>query len=124
MLVKTPHGDFVVKAVPAPPPAISLPRTALAKYEGTYSYDRLGDLTVERTDADFWVAEIYVDNDTGKIWIDYDNQPRLEIAAFSETEFQLIGFEAQYRFVVDPNTGAVDKFMRMADGQEMYFYRQ
>jgi hypothetical protein len=66
---------------------------------------------------------IYVD-DEGKIWIDYDDQPRLEITAFSETGFQLVGMEAQYRFVIDPETGDVNEFVRLKDGAENHFYRQ
>jgi len=122
-LVKTAYDAFRWKRVPDPPPVISLPRDVLARYEGTYAHDRLGGLDAERTESDFWGAEFYVD-EAGKIWIDYDNQPRLEIAAFSETEFQLIGFEAQYRFIVDPDTGISNHFIRVADGAEMHFYRQ
>jgi TolB-like protein/Tfp pilus assembly protein PilF len=123
MLVKTDYDDFRWKRVPDPPAVISLPRDVLARYEGTYAYDRLGGLAAERAETDFWVAEIYVD-EAGKIWVDYDDQPKLEIAAFSETEFQLIGFEAQYEFLVDPDTGISNHFVRAADGSEIHFYRQ
>jgi hypothetical protein len=32
--------------------------------------------------------------------------------------------EAQYHFVVDPETGECNEFIRMADGSENSFYRQ
>jgi TolB-like protein/Tfp pilus assembly protein PilF len=118
-----PGGKTRVKRVDAPPPVIQLPRETLARYEGTYAMDTLEGVQDEQAEADVWVAEIYVDDD-GTIWIDYDDQPRLEITAFSETEFQLVGMAAQYRFVVDPDTGEVNEFIRMKDGSEGSFYRQ
>ncbi len=122
-LIKYSGGETRMKRVDAPPPAIQLPRDVLARYEGTFAMDRLGGVEGERVATDYWVAEIYVDDD-GKVWIDYDNQPRLEITAFSETEFQLVGMEAQYRFVADPETGEYDEFVRMADGTESHFERR
>jgi TolB-like protein len=123
LLIKHAYDESRWKRVADPPPIISLPRDILARYEGTYAYDRLGGLDAERTEADLWVAEIYVD-DAGKVWIDYDNQPRLEIAAFSETEFFSIGFVSQIQFVVDPDTGEVNQFILTTDGREGSFYRQ
>ena len=32
--------------------------------------------------------------------------------------------EAQYRFVVDPETGVANRIIRMKDGSETYFDRQ
>jgi hypothetical protein len=122
-LLKGAFGDMRLKRVEDPPPFIQLPREVLARYEGTFAYDRMSGLEGERTEADYWVAEIYVD-EAGKIWIDYDNQPKLEIAAYSETEFQLVGMEAQYRFVVDPDSGKYNDFIRSGDGNEKHFYRQ
>jgi TolB-like protein/Tfp pilus assembly protein PilF len=122
-LLKGAYGDMRLKRVEDPPPRIDLPRDVLARYEGTFAYDRMTGLEGERTETDYWVAEIYVD-EAGKIWIDYDNQPQLEIAAYSETEFQLVGMEAQYRFVADPDTGQYNEFIRLGDGNEKHFYRQ
>jgi hypothetical protein len=122
-LLKGAYGDMRLKRVEDPPPFIQLPREVLARYEGKFAYDRMGGLEGERTETDYWVAEIYVDEE-GKIWIDYDNQPKLEIAAYSKTEFQLVGMEAQYRFVVDPDSGKFNEFIRSGDGNEKHFYRQ
>ncbi len=122
-ILKSAYGDYRMKRVDDPPPVIELPRDVLARYEGTFAHDRMSGLQGERTAADYWVAEIYVD-EAGKVWIDYDNQPKLELAAYSETEFQLVHMEAQYRFVIDPDTGEYNEFIRLADGAEMHFYRQ
>jgi len=122
-LIKYPGGETRMKRVDDPPPAIQLSRDVLARYEGTFAMDRLGGVEGERVATDYWVAEIYVDDD-GKVWIDYDNQPRLEITAFSETEFQMVGMEAQFRFVADPDTGEYNKFVRLKDGAESHFERQ
>lgn len=123
LLVKSAYGDMRMKRVDDPAPRIELTSDVLACYEGTYAFDRLGGMEGERTEADYWVADIYTDVD-GKVWIDYDNQPPLEIAAYSQTEFQLVGMEATYRFVVDPETGECNEFLRIADGNEIHFYRQ
>ena len=123
LLVKGAYGDMRMKHVDAPPPRIELSPDVLACYEGTYAFDRLTGLEGERTETDYWVAEIYADVD-GKVWIDYDNQPVLEIAPYSQTEFQLVGMEAAYRFVVDPETGQCNEFLRIKDGAEIHFYRQ
>lgn len=122
-LIKGAFGELRMKRVDPPPPTIQLPRDVLACYEGTYALDRLGGVEAERKDSDFWTAEVYVD-DEGTVWIDFDDQPRLEIAAFSETEFQLVGMEAQYRFIVEPETGECNEFVRSADGKRGHFYRQ
>ena len=122
-LIKYSGGETRMKRVDAPPPAMQLPRDVLARYEGTFAMDRLGGVEGERVATDYWVAEIYVDDD-GKIWIDFDNQPRLEITAFSETEFQLVGMEAQYRFIADPETGEYNTMIRSADGTENVFVRR
>jgi tetratricopeptide (TPR) repeat protein len=118
-----PGGKQRVKRVDDPPPAIRLPRETLAKYEGTYAMDTLEGVQDQQAETDVWVAEIYVD-DEGKIWLDYDDQPRLEITAYSETEFQMVGMEAQFRFVEDPETGEVNELIRMKDGAEGSFFRQ
>ena len=122
-LLKLAYDDVRLKRVDAPPPLIDLPRDVLARYEGTFAHDRMTGLEGERAETDLWVAEIFVD-DAGKIWVDFDDQPKLEIAAFSETEFQLIGFVSQYRFVSDPETGEYNHFVRMKDGRETNFHRQ
>jgi len=122
-LVKGAFGEIRYKRVDDPPPVIQLRRDVLARYEGTFAYDRMGDLEGERTETDYWVAEIYVD-EAGEIWIDYDNQPALQITAYSETEFQLVGMEAQYRFVVESDTGEYNEFIRLVDGTESHFFRQ
>jgi TolB-like protein/Tfp pilus assembly protein PilF len=122
-LSKTSYGTVRMKRVDDPPPTIELAPETLARYEGTFMYDRQAGLEGERATTDYWVAEVYVDEE-GKVWIDFDNQPKLEIAAFSETEFQLVGMEAQYRFIVDPETGECNEFIRVADGSTSHFFRQ
>ena len=111
-----------MKRVDDPPPVIQLPRDVLARYEGTFTHDRLSGLEGERKDTDYWTVEIVVD-DNKKTWIDYDDQPKLEIAAYSEPEFQLVGMEAQYLFIIDPESGECNEFIRSVDGTEMHFYR-
>lgn len=122
-IVKGAFGELLFKAVDDPPLPIQLSREALARFEGTYSHDRLGDLEAERAETDLWGADIYVDDD-GKIWVDYDNQPKLEIQPISETEFDLIGFDGGFIFDVDPDSGAINHFIMTQDGTEFLFYRQ
>ena len=122
LLVKTAYDDHRMKRVDDPAPRIDLTPDVLACYEGTYAFDRLTGLDGDRTETDYWVAEIYVDIE-GKVWIDYDNQPPLEIAAYSQTEFQLVGMESTYRFVKDPETGECNEFLRIKDGSENHFFR-
>jgi TolB-like protein/Tfp pilus assembly protein PilF len=121
-LIKGGFGEVLYKRVAAPPATIELPRDVLARYEGSYSHDRMGDLEGERAETDIWGADIYVDDD-GVIWVDYDDQPRLEIRAISESEFDLIGFDTVLIFEPDPDTGAVDHFIHLVDGREVHFYR-
>ncbi|MDH3440364.1 MAG: hypothetical protein OEM63_06415, partial [Gammaproteobacteria bacterium] len=121
-LAKGGFGEMLFKKVDDPPPTIELSREVLARYEGTYSYDRLGDLEGERAETDIWGADIYVD-DAGLIWIDYDNQPKLEIRAVTETEFDLPGFHGGFIFQPDPETGTVNSFIMTRDGREYLFYR-
>jgi len=115
-------GEVLFKAVDDPPATIELPRDVLASYEGAYSHDRLGDLEGERAESDIWSADIYVD-DEGLIWIDFDDQPKLEIRAVTETEFDQIGFDSDVVFLPDPETGLVDSFIITQDGREHIFHR-
>ena len=105
------------------PPRIELPNDVLARYEGRFAYDLPGAADGERTESDSWVADIYADSD-GTMWIDFNDQPRLEIWPYSETEFQMKGYDSKIRFIVDPETGESTEFVNLADGTEQRFFRQ
>ncbi len=122
-LVKGTFGELLFKKVESPPPAIQLPRDVLAQFEGTYAHDRLGSTEGERTESDLLNADIYVD-DEEKIWIDYDNQPKLQMQPVSETEMILIGFYGRLVFSIDPDTGKAGHFIDTQDGSETLFERQ
>lgn len=95
----------------------------LKRYEGTFAAQRVKDAKDGEADTDIWTAVISVD-DKGKVWIDYDNQPRLEIRPYSDTEFFIPGFATTLRFEVDAETGNVDRMINTGDGFELEFYRQ
>jgi TolB-like protein/Tfp pilus assembly protein PilF len=111
------------KAVEPPPPVVAVDINTLKRYEGTFAAQRIKDAKDGGADTDIWTAVISVDGD-GKVWIDYDNQPRLEIRPYSETEFFMPGFHSSLRFEVDSETGAVDRMINIGDGFEYEFKRQ
>lgn len=122
-LWKSGTNNTMFKRVPDPPPAVQLSRDSLARFEGVYASDRLGGLKAERTDADTWVAEIYVDDD-GTPWVDFDDQPKLELAAISESALRIIGFEGRFEFEFGPEGGAAIGFVMTGDAGNVVFVRQ
>lgn len=111
------------KRVMAPLPAVELDRAILKRYEGTYVHERLSPATESRSETDLWAAVISVDDDD-KIWIDFDNQPILEIVPTSETEFNMPGFLWTVTMIVDADIGITSQFEMIADGRLMLFERQ
>ena len=112
-----------MKAVDGPPPAVQLDRAVLERYEGTYAHDRLSRANENQSEADIWTCVISVDED-GRAWIDFDNQPILEMVPYSETEFYTPGFLGSHTFFVNPDTGIADRMEMDADGRVLEFYRQ
>ncbi len=114
---------YMVKKIADPPAPVQLPRDVLARMEGTYANDRLEGMDAPRTAADTWVAIIYVD-DNGTPWIDYDDQPRLELAAVSESVLRIIGFDGVLTFQIDPESDRATGFLMKGDFGSSVFVRQ
>jgi hypothetical protein len=106
-----------------PPPAIELPRDLLDLYKGSYVHARLSGAAENRNESDLWVAEIGEDSD-GRIMIDFDDQPALEIVPTSETEFYIRGFDSLLTMFVNEDTGQVEGMEFIQDGRPMAFERQ
>jgi hypothetical protein len=122
-LVNVVGGIFRFKAVDDPPPAVQLDRAILARYEGTFARQLLTKPTEESSETDSWSAIIRVDAE-GTVWFDPDNQPKLEIVPYSETEFYTPGFAVRFTFIVDPATGTVDRIEDDQDGRLGTWHRQ
>jgi TolB-like protein len=106
-----------------PPPAIELPRGLLDLYKGSYVHARLSGAAENRNESDLWVAELGEDSD-GRIMIDFDDQPALEIVPTSETEFYIRGFDSLLTMFVNEDTGQVEGMEFIQDGRPMAFERQ
>jgi len=111
------------KAVPPPPPAIQLDVAVLNRYEGTFVHDRLSRANEENRESDSWTGVIRVDEE-GTVWLDFDNQPKLVIIPFAESEFYLPGFDTTLTFVINPETGNFDRINYVVDGTVLVFNRQ
>lgn len=111
------------KAVQPPPAAVALEANVLKRYEGTYAAQRIKEAVDGGADSDIWTAVISVDHD-GKVWVDYDDQPRLEIRPYSETELFLPGFVGTLRFVIDADSAMANRMIYSGDGFEYEFKRQ
>lgn len=112
-----------MKRIPAPAPAIRLDRSIIERYAGTYAYDRLSGKTENRSEVDLWAGKFSVDEE-GRAWIDFDNQPILELDPISETEFRIRGFIQTFRMVVDPDTGNVERMEMRQEGAVLNFEPQ
>jgi hypothetical protein len=95
----------------------------LKSYEGTYAAQRVKEAADGSADSDIWTGVVSVDAE-GKVWIDYDDQPRLEIRPYSETEFFMPGFVGSMRFETDAASGTVNRMINTFDGFEYEFIRQ
>jgi len=111
------------KAVEPLPPVVAVDVNALKRYEGTYAAERIKEAKDGGADTDIWTAQVSVD-DQSKVWLDFDDQPKLEIRPYSETEFFVPGFAARLRFEVEASSGTVDRMMYTGDGFEHEFNRQ
>ena len=111
------------KAVNPPPPVVAVDMEALKPYEGIYAAERVKNAKDGGADTDIWTAKVSID-DQGKVWIDYDDQPILEIRPYSETEFFIPGFASTLRFEKNDESGIVDRMMNIGDGFEYEFIRQ
>jgi hypothetical protein len=111
------------KAVQGPPPVIMVDNAVLKSYEGTYAAQRVKEAADGSADSDIWTGVVSVDAE-GKVWIDYDDQPRLEIRPYSETEFFMPGFIGRLRFKTDAASGTVNRMINTFDGFEYEFIRQ
>ncbi|MEM9689038.1 MAG: hypothetical protein AAF917_06135 [Pseudomonadota bacterium] len=109
------------KRASPPPPGVSLPRTMLESYEGTYAWQRPG--TSGDASADFWIGTVSVDAD-GTIWLDFDNQPRIEIVPFAEAKFFAPGFIQRFEFVFEDGSRTPSTMMFEADGRFLEFQRR
>jgi TolB-like protein/Flp pilus assembly protein TadD len=114
---------FRMKRVPAPPPIIELPRATLERYAGTYVHYRRSPSSEERSETDSWACIVSVD-ENDRIWIDFDDQPILEMAPYSKTEFHVLGFDAYLTFAVDEKGGAATRMELLQDGVQLNFERQ
>jgi len=112
-----------LKAIEPPPSAIELEREALEPFEGVYSAQRVTNVQDGGADTDIWTCRISVDEE-GSIWIDFDNQPRLRIIPYSETEFFLPGFIQRLRFEEDTGSDSYSRFDFIGDASELEFIRQ
>ncbi len=110
-----------MKVAPPPPPAVTLPRALLESYQGTYAWLRPG--TSGDMEADYWVAQISVDEDD-TVWLDLDDQPRLEMVAYAEQNFFVPGFIQRFEFVFEAEASEASKMIFKADGREMDFLRR
>ena len=72
--------------------------------------------------VDIWSADISVD-EAGDLWIDFDNQQRLQMAPISDEAFIVEGFIQVYRFQAGEG-GAYDRMIMERDGTELVFNRQ
>ena len=95
----------------------------LQKYVGSYSYDRASGPREARADVDIWTAE-FIAGEDGRVWLDFDNQPKIEIAFYSETQFYLRGALGQAEFCFENSATIPNGFVIESDGQEMEFIRQ
>jgi len=111
------------KVFEPPPPAIQLERSVLERIEGSYAYHRPRGEQDGVQEFDIWNGVIYIDED-GKVIIDMDRRPRLEIMPYAETEFFMPGYDAILKFEINPETGESDRFSWLFQGLEYKFIRQ
>jgi tetratricopeptide (TPR) repeat protein len=111
------------KAIEPLPAIVELDRSIMQRYEGTYAAQRVSQAADGAADSDIWTGRVSIEED-GKIWLDLDDQPRWEIAPYSETEFLLLGFVARLQFKVNPDTGIADRMLFFQEGVELNFERQ
>ena len=60
----------------------------------------------------------------GSLWVDYDDQPKLELEAVSESALRMIGYDGVLEFEVDPGTGVASHFVIDSDKGSMEFIRR
>lgn len=112
-----------MKPTDPPPPAIEMNPDQLQPFVGNWSAQTVEETEDGPADTDVWAGEIYVD-DEGQLWIDFDNQPRLKMVPFSETEFFLPGFIHLFRFETQDGSNTYNRIMLDRDGVELVFERQ
>jgi len=123
MMQSTPSSQRRYKLSTPPPTPINLAAEVLQKYVGSYSYDRASGPREARADVDIWTAE-FIAGEDGRVWLDFDNQPKIEIAFYSETQFYLRGALGQAEFFFENSATIPNGFVIESDGQEMEFIRQ
>ena len=111
------------KAVEPPPTAIELEHAMLERFEGIFAAQRVTNAQDGGADTDIWTCRISVD-EQDRVWIDFDNQPALQIVPYSNTEFYLPGFIQKLRFEEDSGTGTFNRIQWIGDGSELEFIRQ
>ena len=121
-VLRNEHGGVGRYKATAPPrPAVELELSVLARYEGTYAWDRYPGRE-DRTEADVYILEVSVD-EKGLIWFHRDDQPRMQAIAVSDNEFRTIGYYWFWRFETDLTTGDIDRVIFDIGGLELLFDR-
>ena len=123
MLFRQSGGAQRFKVTAAPPEAIELPRSVLARYEGTYAYKRPSATATNESEADYWVGVVSVDDD-GVVWLDLNDQPRLMLAPSAENEFFMPGFIGRFVFEFSASSEQASSISYYRDGMFYDFVRR
>ena len=117
------NGEFTrMKLAEPPPEPVTLTSAQQARFEGTWEARVVEGTEGDVADSDLWTVRISRDDDE-VLWMDFDNQPRRQLKAVSETELFVPWYIHRWE-LRNPGSGDEERLIMHLDGTELEFRRR